>query len=68
MSAPRIVGRHRLGMPGGVHCLEHPQVASALAEHRRTWLSTLISNGRHSFAAMRRRTAAPSSWVPAPAG
>ncbi|WP_280235282.1 hypothetical protein [Nocardia cyriacigeorgica] len=62
-------GRHRLGMAGGVHCVDIPAVAAALAEHRRTWFTSLISPARHSFAAMRRRSVAPSvRWVPATAG
>ena len=63
-------GRHRLGMAGAVHCIEIPEVASALAEHRRTWLTALISQGRHSFATMRKRTEVQSSsgyWIPATA-
>jgi hypothetical protein len=56
-------------MAGGVHCIEIPAVAAALAEHRRTWFTSLISPARHSFAAMRRRSATPSvRWVPATAG
>ncbi|TQC46962.1 hypothetical protein EEB14_23025 [Rhodococcus sp. WS4] len=63
-------GRHRLGIAGGVHCIEIPEVASALAEHRRTWLTTLISQGRHSFASMRKRAevqSSPGYWIPATA-
>jgi hypothetical protein len=63
-------GRHRLGIAGGVHCIGIPEVASALAEHRRTWLTALISQGRHSFATMRKRTEVQSSsgyWIPATA-
>ncbi|MET8779795.1 hypothetical protein AB0H49_29335 [Nocardia sp. NPDC050713] len=61
-------GRHRLGMAGGVHCLEIPAVAAALAEHRRSWFTALISPARHSFAAMRKRsTVAATYWVPATA-
>ncbi|MBF6213329.1 hypothetical protein IU433_24670 [Nocardia puris] len=61
-------GRHRLGMAGGVHCIEIPAVAAALAEHRRSWFTALISPARHSFAAMRKRSAvAATSWVPAAA-
>ncbi|TQM26162.1 hypothetical protein [Nocardia bhagyanarayanae] len=61
-------GRHRLGMAGGVHCLEIPAVAAALAEHRRSWFTALISPARHSFAAMRKRsTVATAYWVPATA-
>lgn len=61
-------GRHRLGTPGRVHCLEIPAVAGALAEHRRSWFTSLVSPARHSFSAMRRRPAmATSRWVPAAA-
>ncbi|MBF6329996.1 hypothetical protein [Nocardia transvalensis] len=61
-------GRHRLGKPGTVHCIHIPAVATALAEYRRPWLTALISPARHSFAAMRKRTAAAAAnWVPATA-
>lgn len=61
-------GRHRLGLAGTVHCTEIPAVAAALAEHRRPWLSALISPARHSFAALRKRSAAATAqWVPATA-
>jgi hypothetical protein len=49
-------GRHRLGIPGTVHCVRIPGVAAALAAYRRPWLTALISPARHSFAAIRRRT------------
>ncbi len=56
-------------MAGGVHCTQIPAVAAALAEHRRTWFTALISPARHSFAAMRKRsTMATAYWVPATAG
>ncbi|WP_067697471.1 hypothetical protein [Nocardia jejuensis] len=62
-------GRHRLGLPGTMHCTQIPSVAAALAEHRRSWLSTILNPARHSFAAMRKRTAvATAKWVPATAG
>ncbi|AFU00548.1 hypothetical protein O3I_012935 [Nocardia brasiliensis ATCC 700358] len=55
-------------MAGGVHCTQIPAVAEALAEHRRTWFTALISPARHSFAAMRKRSTVPSvRWVPATA-
>lgn len=61
----RQASRHRLGMSGGVHCLEIPQVALALTEHRRTWLTAIISQGRHSFTAIRKRTSDVSThWIP----
>ncbi|MDO3649197.1 hypothetical protein [Nocardia mangyaensis] len=60
--------RHRLGMPGGVHCTEFPAVAATLAEYRRSWFTALLSPARHSFAAMRKRTGMASTyWVPAAA-
>ncbi|MFB7879156.1 MULTISPECIES: hypothetical protein [unclassified Nocardia] len=60
--------RHRLGMPGGVHCVEFPAVAASLAEYRRSWFTALLSPARHSFAAMRRRPSmAAAYWVPAAA-
>ncbi|MBJ8341586.1 MULTISPECIES: hypothetical protein [Antrihabitans] len=61
-------GRHRLGMANGVHCTLIPAVATALEEHRRNWFTALVSPARHSFAAMRKRTATASThWVPATA-
>ncbi|MEV6773005.1 hypothetical protein AB0N05_30655 [Nocardia sp. NPDC051030] len=62
-------GRHRLGLPGTMHCILIPAVAAALAEHRRPWLATLLNPARHSFAAMRKRTASATApqWVPATA-
>ncbi|MFD3509617.1 hypothetical protein [Nocardia sp. NPDC058666] len=60
--------RHRLGMPGGVHCIEYPAVATTLAQYRRSWFSTLLSPARHSFAAMRKRPYLASVyWAPAAA-
>ncbi|WP_280220256.1 hypothetical protein [Nocardia neocaledoniensis] len=60
--------RHRLGMPGGVHCVEFPAVAATLAEYRRSWFTALISPARHSFAAMRNRPSMSSNyWGPAAA-
>ncbi|MFD4267593.1 hypothetical protein [Rhodococcus sp. NPDC058481] len=61
-----LQGRHRLGIVDGVHCILIPEVASALAEHRRNWFTQMISPARHSFATMRKRTAAmQSAWAPA---
>ncbi|MFF0490884.1 hypothetical protein ACWDSJ_17890 [Nocardia sp. NPDC003482] len=60
-------GRHRLGIPGKVHCIHLPAVATALAEYRRPWLTALLSPARHSFAAMRLRALAPNRWIPATA-
>lgn len=62
------VGRHRLGMPGLVHCVEIRSVADALAEYRRGWLATLLVPARHSLAGLRRRarvTASERILVPA---
>ncbi|MEV6659813.1 hypothetical protein [Nocardia fluminea] len=60
--------RHRLGMPGGVHCIEFPAVAATLAEYRRSWFSALLSPARHSFAAVRKRPSmATAYWSPAAA-
>ncbi|WP_280317573.1 hypothetical protein [Nocardia wallacei] len=61
-------GRHRLGKRGTMHCIEIPEVAAALAQFRRPWLTALISPARHSLAAIRKRTAdAAAQWVPATA-
>ncbi|MGY0497963.1 hypothetical protein ACWZHB_05635 [Nocardia sp. FBN12] len=60
--------RHRLGMPGGVHCIEFPAVAATLAEYRRSWFTALLSPARHSFAAIRKRPSMPAGyWSPAAA-
>lgn len=64
--AGRAPGRHRVGAPGLVHCLEHPEVALALGEFRRGWLSALLVPARHSWAGLRRRTVVPTG-VLAPA-
>lgn len=67
-SRPALLGRHRLGLPHLVHCVEHVEVATALAEHRRTWLSTLLTPARHSLAGLRRRAPAPDlTWRATPA-
>ncbi|AQA25817.1 MULTISPECIES: hypothetical protein [Rhodococcus] len=61
-----LQGRHRLGIVNGVHCILIPEVATALAEHRRNWFTQMISPARHSFATMRKRTAVmQSAWAPA---
>ena len=60
-------GKHRLGAPGLVHCTEHPAVATALAEYRRTWWSTILTPARHTLAGLRRRAAAAAverAWAP----
>ncbi|WP_066912792.1 hypothetical protein [Millisia brevis] len=61
-------GRHRLGMMDGVHCILIPEVADALARHRRNWFVTLLIPARHSLAAMRRRAgqAGQVSFRPVP--
>jgi hypothetical protein len=53
-------------MAGTVHCIRIPAVAAALAEHRRSWLTALLSPARHSFAAMRSRGGV-TRWIPATA-
>ncbi|HEY3260851.1 MAG TPA: hypothetical protein VGJ95_11400 [Pseudonocardiaceae bacterium] len=62
--------RHRLGMPGLVHCVRHPEVAVALEEFHRGWLWALLTPARHSLAGLRRRAiaaAAQQAWTPRPA-
>jgi len=61
-------GRHRLHTPGLVHCVRHPEVATALEEFRRGWLWALLTPARHSLAGLRRRAmavAAQQAWTPA---
>ncbi|MEV6070693.1 hypothetical protein AB0L82_29475 [Nocardia sp. NPDC052001] len=64
-------GRHRLGLPGMMHCIEIPAVAAALAVHRRGWFTALLNltPARHSAAATRKRAERPAvqQWVPATA-
>lgn len=63
-TSPSLSGRHRLGMENGVHCILIPEVAAALADHRRNWFTMLMSSARHSQAAMRKRAAAlPTQWA-----
>lgn len=67
MSQTRQPGRHRLGTPGLVHCIEHRPVAAALAEYRRTWLTAITVPAKHSLAGLRRRAvqaARERAWVP----
>ncbi|UYP17344.1 hypothetical protein OED52_11535 [Rhodococcus sp. Z13] len=67
-SSHSYVGRHRLGTENGVHCILIPEVAAALAEHRRNWFTSLVTNARHSQAAIRKRTAAlPTAQWASPA-
>ena len=66
----RKQGRHRLGAPGLVHCVRHPQVALALQEYRRGWLYALLTPARHSLAGLRRSAVAAQiqrAWTPTPA-
>ncbi|WP_372667099.1 hypothetical protein [Amycolatopsis kentuckyensis] len=68
MADSKHVGKHRLGTPGLVHCVLHRPVAEALADYRRTWLSTLLVPAKHSFAGLRRKARAAALeriWVPA---
>ncbi|HWM02189.1 MAG TPA: hypothetical protein VNP92_07595 [Actinophytocola sp.] len=61
-------GRHRLGTPGLVHCLQYHSVALALEEFRRTWWTTILLPAKHSLAGLRRRAAmaaAERAWAPA---
>ena len=61
-------GRHRLGTPGLVHCVRHPEVAFALAGLHRGWLWTLLTPARHSLAGLRRHAVAAATqraWTPA---
>ena len=63
-------GRHRLGTPGLVHCVLHWQVADALAEYRRSWLTAILVPAKHSLAGLRRRAASAAverAWIPATA-
>ncbi|GAA5116057.1 hypothetical protein [Haloechinothrix salitolerans] len=55
------IGRHRLGTPGLVHCVEHRPVAEALAEFRRSWFAALLVPAKHSLAGLRRRTRASTA-------
>ncbi|WP_020673818.1 hypothetical protein [Amycolatopsis nigrescens] len=62
------VGRHRLGTPGLVHCVQHRPVAEALDDYRRTWLTALLVPAKHSLAGLRRKARAAASeraWIPA---
>ncbi|HET9139649.1 hypothetical protein [Actinophytocola sp.] len=68
MHTPRHEGRHRLGLPGLVHCLEHRHVAEALVRHRRPWWTTILVPARHTLTGLRRRAAAAAverAWAPA---
>lgn len=59
-------GRHRLGNPGLVHCLEFAFVAEVLGGRRKSWLSALVVPARHSWAGLRRRAVARDlQWGPA---
>ncbi|RZS34942.1 hypothetical protein EV193_108292 [Herbihabitans rhizosphaerae] len=70
MRRNRHPGRHRLGTPGLVHCLQHRQVAMALEDHRRSWWSAITVPAKHSLAGLRRRAVAAATekaWAPATA-
>lgn len=64
----RHSGKHRLGTPGLMHCVEHRAVADALAEYRRNWFTALLTPAKHSLAGLRRRAHAAArehAWAPA---
>lgn len=68
MRRGRRPGRHRLGTPGLVHCIQYHAVAEALAEYRRNWWTTIIVPAKHTLAGLRRRAAAAAAeraWAPA---
>ncbi|MFE0023096.1 hypothetical protein [Amycolatopsis sp. NPDC059021] len=68
MADSKRVGRHRLGTPGLVHCLQYRPVALALEEYRRTWWNALLVPAKHSLAGLRRKARAAAAeriWVPA---
>ncbi|TVT59356.1 hypothetical protein ORV05_21540 [Amycolatopsis cynarae] len=68
MPASKHVGKHRLGTPGLVHCVQHRPVALALEDYRRTWLTALLVPAKHSLAGLRRRAAMAAherAWIPA---
>lgn len=68
-SRPDPAGRHRLGTAGTWHCVEHAAVATALAEHRRSWVTSLLTPARHSLAGLRRRAVTPDlRWAVTAAG
>lgn len=51
-------------MENGVHCILIPEVAAALAAHRRNWFTMLLTSARHSQAAIRKRAASlPAQWA-----
>lgn len=61
-------GRHRLGSPGLVHCVEFRPVADALAEYRRSWFTAILTPAKHSLAGLRRTARAAARehvWAPA---
>ncbi|MEC3974148.1 hypothetical protein [Amycolatopsis sp. H20-H5] len=67
MADGKHVGKHRLGAPGLMHCVQHRPVAEALAEYRRTWLTALLVPAKHSFAGLRRRAQVAAQeriWFP----
>lgn len=67
MRRQQYVGKHRLGTPGLVHCLRYHQVALALDEYRRNWLTAILVPAKHSVAGLRRRAriaAQERAWAP----
>lgn len=60
----RLPGRHRLGTPGLVYCREYPEIAAALTDTQRSWLSALLMPARHSWGGMRREAVHPQSALP----
>jgi hypothetical protein len=47
-------GRHRLGTPGLVHCVLHPEVTATLAANRRGQPTALLLSARTSISRFRR--------------
>ncbi len=45
MARTTYTGRHRLGIPGLVHC--HEMLNSAARRHQRRWFGFLSGRGRH---------------------
>ncbi|MGW5316902.1 hypothetical protein [Nocardia thailandica] len=56
--------RHRLGLPGGVHCLEIPVVAAIFSERRRSWFAAWFTPARHAAGARPAVSAPAPQWVP----
>lgn len=61
-------GRHRLGTPGLVHCVMHREVAEAIEDYRRSWLTAWLKPAKHSWMGLRRKArSARKQTVLAPA-